>query len=181
MMLLKKYACGCVFVLFACNTSIKTTEKTGGEDSTQHKKILLKYSPKLQIIFETDEGVLRKLNFNDDIKRIQKPAEAKILPTEDSKKGYSINLNMYEIADLVFLHDKNQKIKGFHIETYLNSQNATDSLKKEFVAYFSEKYHTKSQNTSRKHELLNDSLQIIIEDVSTTKSPGLQVSIHKIK
>jgi hypothetical protein len=181
MMMLKKYAWGCVFVLFGCDTSIKTTEKTGGENSTRHKKILLKYSPKLQVIFETDEGVLRKLNFNGDVRNIQKPAEAKILPDEDTKTGYSINLNMYEIADLVFLYDENQKIKGFHIETYLNSQNSADSLKKEFLAYFSEKYRTKSLNTSRKHELLNDSLQIIVEDVSTTKSPGLQVSINKIK
>ncbi|MBC8109609.1 MAG: hypothetical protein H7Y04_00965 [Verrucomicrobia bacterium] len=180
-MMLKKYAWGCAFVLFACDTSIKTTEKTGGEDSTQHKKILLKYSPKLQVIFETDEWVLRKLNFDDDIRKIQKPAEAKVLPAEATKTGYSINLNIYEIADLVFLYDKNQKIKGFHIETYLSSQEATDSLGKDFAAYFAEKYQTKFQNSSRKHELLNDSLHIIIEDVSTQKSPGLQVSINRIR
>jgi hypothetical protein len=172
-----------VTLLIACSErpSQETTTDTLST-VTQEKVAFEQFSPKFKKIIKTEEGILRGVNFGDNLEEVILKEDT--IPLEDSTQYISFTVKLdegeEEITDVLYFFDENKKIKGFRLDIYLNNKNAVDSLSKEFTTYFTDRYGNPVMQ-EQKAKAWNglDQTKIVMKDVGIKESPGLQIQIAK--
>ena len=173
-----------LFLAVACSTEPANTRKlTADSLPVAEPSQITRYSPKMQLIFRSDNGVVQGIRLGDTFDKARKTLEETdaVMPLTAARKGRKqvltakVSFTIYEDADIAFLADTAaRQITEIRIATYLNSQAASDSLKTEMSRYFSDKYG-KLTRRQKKIRWQHDSLSIELEDVGVPEAPGLQV------
>lgn len=158
--------------------SVGTTDSLSKEQKTAFNA----YSPKFRKIVKTEDGIIRGVNFGDNLDEVIIKEDT--IPLEDSTQYISFTVKLDEeedeITDVLYYFDKNRKIRGFRLDIYLNNANAVDSLSKEFKVYFTDRYGSpvmQEQKAMAWNGL--DQTKIVMKDVGIKEAPGLQIQIAK--
>jgi hypothetical protein len=168
-----------LLLCFGCDQTASRNENTNAANEQQRKTQLFwrAASSTFQKITLSDSAVVRRVSWNQALNSLQEKIElAEIQPS--SGQSYSLYLDESDLnfVDISYQTDaKNQIIKiGFDI--YLENKLEADELLAEFDAYFQLKYGSKTisqKKNSWKSEKNNT--QIELEDVSTSKDPGIKL------
>lgn len=172
-----------VSLLIAC-TEKPSQETTSGTPDTlsQQKTAFEAYSSKFKKILKTEDGILRGVNFGDNLEEVIMKEDT--IPLEDSTQYISFTVKLDEaedeITDVLYFFDKNRQIKGFRLDIYLNNTSAVDSLSQEFTTYFTDRYG-KPVMQEQKAKAWNglDQTKIVMKDVGIKEAPGLQIQIGR--
>ncbi|QHT67815.1 hypothetical protein GXP67_14800 [Rhodocytophaga rosea] len=172
-----------VSLLIAC-TENPSQEGTSDTLSTvvSQKAAFEAYSPKFKKIIKTEDGILRGVNFGDNLEEVILKEDT--IPLEDSTQYISFTVKLDEeedeITDVLYFFDENKKIKGFRLDIYLNNKNAVDSLSQEFTTYFTDRYGSPvmQEQKAKAWNGLNQT-KIVMKDVGIKEAPGLQIQIAK--
>jgi hypothetical protein len=175
-----------LYITFACNeqSTVEQTEVATVADTTESKMAFGSYSPKLQKIVKSEEGIIRGVNFGDALEDVITREDT--IPLEDSTNfvGFTVALDNKEdeITDVLYYFDKNKKISGFRLDVYLDNSQAVDTLYREFTTYFTDRYGSpviKEVKTIAWNGA--DNTKIVMKDVGIKESPGLQIQIARPK
>lgn len=159
----------------------ETPLETVTEEERQYKPLSL-YSEKFRKIVKTDEGVLRGIDFGDELEEVYEKEDT--IPLEDSARYVSFTIALdeeeKELTDVIYYFDKEQKIKSFTLDIYLNNKSSVDSLAREFKNYYTERF---GQPTIQEKKALawngEENMRVVMRDVGIKEAPGLQIQIAK--
>ncbi len=177
----------CFPLLFSCGeTKQETSEEQ--KDTVVAKQpvsapIMAKYGTRLQKIVKSDTGILRGINFGDDVEKVKESENTAPLEDSTDHLGYRIDLGNYEDLDVRYHLNPKQQVWGFTMDIYLDEQSSVDSLFSDFRNYFSERFGTNNFDNQRNMLAWNiaDSLKVIVKDVGIKQAPGLQVQMMNLK
>ena len=137
-----------LIALFSCNKTEqkdkKEVVKVTVKDTVKkldNKVNFLEYDPIVQQLMLTEEGDLRGLSFGDSISAIKRKEIGKLQKNDsnDSLRIYMVELKENDVADARYILDKNQQIKQFELDIYVNFESQVmDVFKKYFTAKYGE-------------------------------------------
>ena len=156
-----------VFLLGFCLIfSLTSCQKTGEKDKKEAVKVVakdtvkkfdnkvnfLEYDPIVQQLMLTDEGDLRGLSFGDSITKIKSKEIGKLQKNDsnDTLRIYMVELKENDVADARYILDKNQQIKQFELDVFVNFESQVmDVFKKYFTAKYGEMNGVKDGKDSK--------------------------------
>lgn len=176
-----------LLLVFSCT---ETKKETAGEQKDTLAEVknpkpatLAHYGTRLQQIVKSDEGVLRGINFGDDVEKVKSIENGAALEDTTDHIGYRVELGDYEDLDVRYHLNKNGRVWGFTLDIYLNQKSSVDSLFNDFRSYFTEQFGPGSFDNHNNMVAwnLSDSLKTVVKDVSIKQAPGLQIQIMDYK
>lgn len=168
----------------SCQENNKKEETQNMEEPVEAKPVatLNEYSSKFQKIVKSDEGIIRGVNFGDPLDEVIVKEDT--IPLEDSTRYVSFTVKLdeeeEEITDILYYFDNNRKISGFRLDIYLNNKRAVDSISREFITFFTDRYGKPSVQEKKATAWTGlDNTKIVMKDVGIKESPGLQIQIAR--
>lgn len=154
------------------NTQISEAEKKQIENwnqlSVTAKKILGSY-----------KGIVRERNWGEVINQMQEPFEK-----SESQPANGVSFTQYlDQTDLNFVDisylGSNGKLDEIRLDIFLENASEVADLKQELADYWS-KNNGNNQKIGKKYTWEKEKTRIILEDVSTSKDPGLQITFSEL-
>jgi hypothetical protein len=183
----KYYAYFCFLLLgsllLACQDKSQSSEKetTQLPDSTHTQSSLDSYSPIFKAILQSGAGMVRGVSIGDDANTIKETAVLAETQPENGK-GFTEYFDDTDLnfADIAYLKDSEEKVAAISVDVYVERQTAVDSLMNEFRTYFDKKYgQGKGISKMSTWKLPDGQNQLILQNVSTAKDPGLKIVFAK--
>ncbi len=171
------------FAQISCQDKKQTTESdvTITTDSTSKINTLENYSPTFRAILKTDAGMVRGLSIGDEMNVIVESA-----PLSESQPNNGKSYTEYfddtdlNFADILYVNDSDNKISAISVDIFIEKQMAVDSLMGEFKGYFDKKYgQGKGISKMTVWKLAGVNNELMLQDVSTAKDPGLKIIFAK--
>ena len=154
------------------NVSISAEEKRKLENweslSGTAKKILGSYN-----------GVVRERTWGDDLSQLKEPFEK-----SESQPSNGISFTQYldntdlNFVDISYLGEEN-KLKEVKLDVFLENASEVEDLKAELSMYWFNEMG-KNKQSDKKQIWEKNKTRIVLEDVSTSKDPGLQISFKQL-
>jgi hypothetical protein len=166
------------FLLLQCNQSSNHDEYLNGKaaDQTQSQKFWNSASNTLKKITLSDSEVVRNVKWLQPLNSLNEKIELSETQPK-SGKSYSLYLDDSDLnfVDVVYITNKNNQINKIVFDVYVEDELNTIKLLTEFEQYFSVKHGKKTtQGLVSIWESKNKS-RIQLEDVSTSKDPGIKL------
>ena len=167
----------------SCQDKKRTTESdaTFSSDSTSKVSIFNNYSPTFKTIFKTDAGMVRGLSIGDEMNAIVESAPLSESQS-DNGKSYTEYFDDTDLnfADVLYVNDSENKISAISVDVFIEKQTAVDSLMNEFKGYFDKKYgQGKGISKMMVWKLAGGNNELMLQNVSTAKDPGLKIIFAK--
>ncbi|MEY4540299.1 MAG: hypothetical protein RLZZ306_2056 [Bacteroidota bacterium] len=171
------------FVQISCQDKKQTaeTEATISVDSTSQVNNLDSYSSTLNAILKTNAGMIRGLSIGDEMSAIVESA-----PLSENQPGNGKSYTEYfddtdlNFADVLYINDSENKISAISVDIFIEKQVAVDSLMSEFKGYFDKKYgQGKGISKMTVWKLAGGNNELMLQNVSTAKDPGLKIIFAK--
>jgi len=174
-----------LFVLaqISCQDKKQTAESDAiiTTDSTSQINNLENYSPTFNAIFKTNAGMVRGLSIGDEMNVIIESA-----PLSETQPNNGKSYTEYfddtdlNFADILYVNDSENKISAISVDIFIEKQVAVDSLMSEFKGYFDKKYgQGKGISKMNVWKLAGGNNELILQNVSTAKDPGLKIIFAK--
>ncbi|MEY4383618.1 MAG: hypothetical protein RI995_1160 [Bacteroidota bacterium] len=137
-----------------------------------------KLSPIAQKTLGSFEGVIRNRNWGDPIDAIQEK-----LDKSENQPSNGVSYTQYlDDTDLNFVDisytGANQQLTVITFDIFLENPDEVNALKEELESFLSVKFG-KNSTYGKKINWENEKTRIDLEDVSTSKDPGLQLVFSK--
>jgi len=166
----------------SCQDKKQTSETTSvAVDSTSNIPSLENYSPAFKAILKTDAGMVRGLSIGDDMSSIVESAP--LSETQpDNGKSYTEYFDGTDLnfADILYVNDSENKIGAISVDIFIEKQTSVDSLMNEFKGYFDKKYgQGKGISKMTVWKLAGTDNELLLQNVSTAKDPGLKIIFAK--
>lgn len=166
------------FLLLQCNQSSSHDEYLNGKaaDQTQSQKFWNSASNTLKKITLSDSEVVRNVKWLQPLNSLNEKIELSETQPK-SGKSYSLYLDDSDLnfVDVLYITNKNNQINKIVFDVYVEDKLNTIKLLTEFERYFSVKHGKKTtQGLVSIWESKNKS-RIQLEDVSTSKDPGIKL------
>ena len=150
-------------------------------DSTAKIPSLENYSPVFNAILKTDAGMVRGLSIGDDMNSIVESA-----PPSETQPNHGKSYTEYfddtdlNFADILYVNDSENKISAISVDIFIEKQASVDSLMNELKGYFDKKYGSgKGISKMTVWKLAETDNELLLQNVSTAKDPGLKVIFAK--
>jgi hypothetical protein len=171
-----------VMSLTSCQDKKQTPETTSVRvDSTSNIPSLENYSAAFNAILKTDAGMVRGLSIGDEMNSIVESAP--LSETQPDKgKSYTEYFDDTDLnfADILYVNDSENKIGAISVDVFIEKQASVDSLMNEFKGYFDKKYGIgKGISKMTVWKLAGTDNELLLQNVSTTKDPGLKIIFAK--
>jgi hypothetical protein len=171
------------FAQISCQDKKQTTESdaTITTDSTSQINTLENYSPTFKAILKTDAGMVRGLSIGDEMNVIVESAPLSE-SQPDNGKSYTEYFDDTDLnfADILYVNDSDNKISAISVDIFIEKQAAVDSLMNEFKGYFDKKYgQGKGISKMTVWKLAGGNNELMLQNVSTAKDPGLKIIFAK--
>ena len=156
------------------------TETTALADSSIRKVSIENYSMIFKQILKSDAGMARGVSIGDKMETLQET----VLPSEtqpNNGKSFTVYFDGSDLnfADILYVKNTENKVEAIAIDIFIENKVEVDSLMKEFLHFFDKKYG-KGKGISRMMTWrMPDGNNLMIQDVSTEKDPGLKVVFAK--
>ena len=156
------------------------TETTAPADSSIQKVSIENYSMIFKQILKSDAGMARGVSIGDKIQTLQET----ILPSEtqpNNGKSFTVYFDGSDLnfADILYVKNTENKVEAIAIDIFIENKVEVDSLMKEFVDFFDKKYGTGKGISKMMTWRMPDGNNLMVQDVSTEKDPGLKVVFAK--
>lgn len=166
----------------SCQDKKQSSETTSvAVDSTLKVPSLENRSSTFQAILKTDAGMVRGLSIGDEMNSIVESAP--LSETQpDNGKSYTEYFDDTDLnfADILYVNDSENKIGAISVDVFIGKQAAVDSLMNEFKGYFDKKYgQGKGISKMRVWKLAGTNDELMLQNVSTAKDPGLKIIFAK--
>jgi hypothetical protein len=171
------------FAQISCQDKKQTTESdaTTPTDSTSQVNTLENYSQNFKAILKTDAGMVRGLSIGDEMNVIVESAPLSE-SQPDNGKSYTEYFDDTDLnfADILYVNDSENKISAISVDIFIEKQTAVDSLMSEFKGYFDKKYgQGKGISKMTVWKLAGGNNELMLQNVSTAKDPGLKIIFAK--
>ncbi|MBC7410363.1 MAG: hypothetical protein H7339_18425 [Arcicella sp.] len=160
--------------------SFETTSSVAG-DSTLKVPTLENYSNAFKAILKTDAGMVRGLSIGDEMDSIVESAPfSETQPNNGKSYTEYFDDTDLNFADVLYVKDVKNKIGAISVDIFIEKQVAVDSLMNEFKGYFNKKYgQGKGISKMMVWKLTGTSNELLLQNVSTAKDPGLKIIFAK--
>lgn len=166
----------------SCQDKKQASETTSAVvDSTSNIPSIENYGAVFKAILKTDAGMMRGLSIGDEMKSIVESA-----PLSETQPDYGKSYTEYfddndlNFADVLYVNNSENKIGAISVDVFIEKQPSVDSLMKEFKGYFDKKYGVgKGISKMTVWKLPATDNQLMLQDVSTAKDPGLKIIFAK--
>jgi hypothetical protein len=182
----KTYAYFAMFLIamsqMSCQDKKQSTENTSVMvDSTSKVPSIENYSTNFKAILKTDAGMVRGLSIGDEMSVILESAP--LSETQpDNGKSYTEYFDDTDLnfADVLYVNDSDNKIGAISVDIFIEKQTTVDSLMAEFKGYFDKKYgQGKGISKMTVWKLVGGNNELMLQNVSTAKDPGLKIIFAK--
>ena len=156
------------------------TETAAPADSSIQKVSIKNYSMIFKQILKSDAGMARGVSIGDKIDTIQET----ILPSEtqpENGKSFTAYFDGSDLnfSDILYTKDAENKVVAISIDIFIENKVEVNSLMNEFVGYFDKKYGKGKGITKMMTWQMPDGNNLLIQNVSTEKDPGLKIVFAK--
>lgn len=168
-----------LFLFNRCNQSTDRDENLNAEHAGQNKSQAFwnSASSTLQKITLSDSAIVRNVHWNQELGTLNEKIE--LSETQPSQgKSYSLYLDESDLnfVDIVYHTNDANKIIQIVFDIYVEDKTEAKKLLEEFEAYFQIKYGQKTVTGKQASWLAKNNTQIQMEDVSTSKDPGIKLT-----
>lgn len=173
----------CLILFNQCNQSSDRYENSNTDGSGQSKSQAFwnSASSTFQKITLSDSAIVRNIQWNQELSSVNEKIE--LSETQpDNGKSYSLYLDDSDLnfVDIVYNTNKENKIIQIVFDIYVEDKLESNKLISEFETYFQLKYgHKTTKGKTLRWEAKNNT-RIEMEDVSTSKDPGIKL-IYTLK
>jgi hypothetical protein len=172
-----------MFSFFACQEKKKPSrvEITTPSESKENNLSSDNYSVIFQAIMKSDKGMMRGVSIGDDIEKINETTLPSETPAENGRSftEYFDDTDL-NFADVLYLRSADNKVAAISVDVYIEGQTTVDNLMGEFKTYFSKKYGKGiEENKSILWKLADGENDLVLQNVSTDKDPGLKILFAK--
>ncbi len=172
-----------VLALISCQDKKQTTESdaTIATDSTSQVNNLENQSSTFNAILKTNAGMVRGLSIGDEMNAIieSAPLSETQLTNGKSYTEYFDDTDL-NFADVLYVSDSENKISAISVDIFIEKQATVDSLMSEFKGYFDKKYgQGKGISKMTVWKLAGGNNELMLQNVSTAKDPGLKIIFAK--
>lgn len=177
---LKSFVFLCVAVLFsACSSSNESDKPYKETEISAAEKLQIEawndLSPMAQKILGSYKGIIRDKSWGQQIETIQESLEKS---ENQPDNGVSFT-NYLDDSDLNFVDisytGKEGRLNAIKFDVFLEEKAEVSSLKTELVTFLNKKFSKPKDINALKTSWSYEKTQIVLEDVSTSKDPGLQL------
>jgi len=172
-----------ILAQMSCKDKKQTFEHTSvAVDSTSQVPAFKEYSEVFRAILKTDFGMVRGLSIGDEMKSIVESAPLSETQPNDGK-SYTEYFDDTDLnfADILYVNNSENKIGAISIDVFIEKQTSVDSLMNEFKVYFDKKYgQGKGISKMTIWKLAGSNNELLLQNVSTAKDPGLKIIFAKI-
>lgn len=111
------------------------------EQDTQVKTSIKDYSNKMQLLVQSDSGVIRNVFMGMPASKVRGLEDsASIMENGDNYIDYAVHLDSLEEAEVLYYLDEEDKVNKIEVDIYPADETSRSSLYKEFIAYFNSRY-----------------------------------------
>jgi hypothetical protein len=140
------------------------------------KNTMKKYSKEVQKIVYNESAVFRGFKFGDAREEVKAKEPLKLHIEGDTTLLYTLYLDADDSADIIYYFDKDNKVKSFAIVFVLADGEAENSLKKQFIRYYQERYGV-FELVNEEDELWKTSAAYMVEIRDTSDEAGMEIEI----
>ena len=166
-------------VFFSCN-STQENGKNGTSNTSEIDQITLnaweKSGDLVQKITLSSKGVIRNKEWGISIDSLQEKLElAENQPANG--KSYTLYFDDSDLnfTDISYLSDDQQKLTEIDIDIFVETKSQVDDLKEKFTTYLQVKFGASKTEGNKIIWEKNKNTQVILQDVSTGKDPGIKL------
>jgi hypothetical protein len=133
-------------------------------------------SATLQKITLSDSAIVRNIRWNQPLDSVKETIElSESQPT--SGRSYSLYLDESDLnfVDIVYQTNPQNQVIKIDFDIYVEDRDEVAKLINEFEKYFQLKYSNKTISGKKSTWLAKNNTRIQMEDVSTSKDPGIKL------
>lgn len=168
----------CLILIFGCD---QKNQKNEGENAantalTPSQIYWNSASPTLQKITLSDTAIVRNIHWNQSLESIKETIE--LSETQPANgRSYSLYLDDSDLnfVDIVYQTNAQNQLIKIDFDIYVEDRTEVAKLMGEFEKYFQIKYGSKTLNGNKSSWLAKNNTRIQLEDVSTSKDPGIKL------
>jgi hypothetical protein len=170
-------------LFFSCNQASDKNENSTGEFTAQtpSQKFWTRASSTLQKITLSDTTIVRNIQWLQPLSSLNEKIElSESQPTNG--KSYTLYLDESDLnfVDIVYTTNEMNQINQVVFDIYVEDKTETNRLLEEFDAYFTVKYGKKAVEGKVNTWISKSATKIQMEDVSTSKDPGIKLAYKLI-
>lgn len=170
-------------VFFSCNSS-KENEKNGTSNTSEIDQITLnaweKSGDLVQKITLSSKGVFRNKEWDISLDSLQEKLElAENQPANG--KSYTLYFDDSDLnfTDISFIGDNQQKLIEIDLDIFVETKSQVEALKENFTTYLQVKFGSSKTEGNKIIWEKDKNTQVILQDVSTVKDPGIKLVFLK--
>ncbi len=167
------------FVFFSCNSS-QENDKNGASNTSESDQIALnawdKSGDLVQKITLSSKGVVRNKEWGISIDSLQEKLElAENQPANG--KSYTLYFDDSDLnfTDISYLSDSQQKLTEIDFDIFVETKSQVEDLKEKFTTYLQVKFGASKTEGNKIIWEKDKNTQVILQDVSTDKDPGIKL------
>ncbi len=167
------------FVFFSCNSS-QENDKNGPSNTSESDQIALnawdKSGDLVQKITLSSKGVIRNKEWGISIDSLQEKLElAENQPANG--KSYTLYFDDSDLnfTDISYLSDSQQKLTEIDFDIFVETKSQVEDLKEKFTTYLQVKFGASKTEGNKIIWEKDKNTQVILQDVSTDKDPGIKL------
>ena len=167
------------FVFFSCNSS-QENGKNGASNTSESDQIALnaweKSGDLVQKITLSSKGVIRNKEWGISIDSLQEKLElAENQPANG--KSYTLYFDDSDLnfTDISYLSDSQQKLTKLDFDIFVETKSQVEELKEKFTSYLQVKFGASKTEGNKIIWEKDKNTQVILQDVSTDKDPGIKL------
>lgn len=170
-------------VFFSCNSS-KENEKNGTSNASEIDQITLnaweKSGDLVQKITLSSKGVFRNKEWDISLDSLQEKLElAENQPANG--KSYTLYFDDSDLnfTDISYIGDNQQKLTEIDLDIFVETKSQVEALKENLTTYLQVKFGASKTEGNKIIWEKDKNTQVILQDVSTVKDPGIKLVFLK--
>ena len=171
-------------VFFSCNSSQENAENTTSSTTEIDPMALNAWEKSgdiVQKITLSSKGIVRNQDWGISIDSLNEKLElAENQPSNG--KSYTLYFDDSDLnfTDITYLSDKDQQLNEIDFDIFVETKSRVDDLKEKFRSYLQVKFGDAKIEGKKIIWEKNKNTRVVLDDVSTTKDPGIKLVFLKI-
>jgi hypothetical protein len=166
-------------VFFSCNSSQENGKEGASNTSEIEQRVLNAWEQSgdmVQKITVSSKGVVRNQAWGISIDSLQEKLElAENQPANG--KSYTLYFDDSDLnfTDISYLSDSQQKLTEIDFDIFVETKSQVEDLKEKFTTYLQVKFGASKTEGNKIIWEKDKNTQVILQDVSTDKDPGIKL------
>jgi hypothetical protein len=127
-------------------------------------------------ITKSSQGLIRGVNLGQNIKEINEDADlSEVQPNQGRSYTQYLDDSDVNFVDITYLTNSDGKILQITLDIFLDEREEVGELMLELRSYFDVKLGKSQSNNNKTQWLENKNTQVVLENVSSSKDPGIKI------